>query len=59
MTVSPLHATLRRHVEAGTVPGAVGLVARGDDVEVVAVGHTDVEGGAAGDRLRLNGVWCG
>ncbi|MFJ8494568.1 serine hydrolase domain-containing protein [Streptomyces sp. NPDC094038] len=46
MTLSPLHATLRRHVEAGTVPGAVGLVARGDDVEVVAVGHTDVEGSA-------------
>ncbi|MFK0151963.1 serine hydrolase domain-containing protein [Streptomyces sp. NPDC090493] len=46
MTVSPLHATLRRHVEAGTVPGAVGLVARGDDVEVVAVGHADVEGSA-------------
>ncbi|MER6266237.1 serine hydrolase domain-containing protein [Streptomyces sp900105755] len=46
MTASPLHATLRRHVEAGTVPGAVGLVARGDDVEVVAVGHTDVEGSA-------------
>ncbi|MER6079946.1 serine hydrolase domain-containing protein [Streptomyces sp. NPDC001833] len=46
MTVSPLHATLRRHVGAGTVPGAVGLVARGDDVEVVAVGHTDVEGSA-------------
>ncbi|MFF7469988.1 serine hydrolase [Streptomyces sp. NPDC008092] len=46
MTVSPLHATLSRHVEAGTVPGAVGLVARGDDVEVVAVGHTDVEGSA-------------
>ncbi|MGY5115675.1 serine hydrolase domain-containing protein [Streptomyces sp. 900105755] len=46
MTASPLHATLRRHVEAGAVPGAVGLVARGDDVEVVAVGHTDVEGSA-------------
>ncbi|MEW1772067.1 serine hydrolase domain-containing protein [Streptomyces sp. NPDC086777] len=46
MTLSPLHATLHRHVEAGTVPGAVGLVARGDDVEVVAVGHTDVEGSA-------------
>ncbi|MBW8800512.1 MAG: beta-lactamase family protein [Streptomyces sp.] len=46
MTASPLHAALRRHVEAGTVPGAVGLVARGDDVEVVAVGHTDVEGSA-------------
>ncbi|MFF4114522.1 serine hydrolase domain-containing protein [Streptomyces sp. NPDC001714] len=53
MTVSPLHATLRRHVEAGTVPGAVGLVARGDDVEVVAVGHTDVEGSASMARDSL------
>ncbi|WP_217554158.1 serine hydrolase [Streptomyces sp. GbtcB6] len=44
--MSPLHATLRRHVDAGTVPGAVGLVARGADVEAVAVGHTGVEGSA-------------
>ncbi|MFG2936003.1 serine hydrolase domain-containing protein [Streptomyces sp. NPDC048282] len=46
MTVTALRATLRRHVEEGTVPGAVGLVARGADVEVVAVGDVDVEGSA-------------
>ncbi|MFF7985920.1 serine hydrolase domain-containing protein [Streptomyces sp. NPDC007901] len=46
MTVTALRATLRRHVEEGTVPGAVGLVARGADVEVVAVGDMDVEGSA-------------
>ncbi|MFF2996443.1 serine hydrolase domain-containing protein [Streptomyces sp. NPDC057950] len=42
--MSSLHDTLRRRVDDGTVPGAVGLVARGDDVEVVAVGSVDVEG---------------
>lgn len=41
-----LRDTLLRHVDEGTVPGAVGLVARGDDVEVVAVGSVDVEGSA-------------
>ncbi|MET9082098.1 serine hydrolase domain-containing protein [Streptomyces sp. NPDC004237] len=44
--MTALRATLRRHVEEGTVPGAVGLVARGADVEVVAVGDVDVEGSA-------------
>ncbi|WP_427917932.1 serine hydrolase domain-containing protein [Streptomyces sp. cg40] len=44
--MSSLHDTLRRRVDDGTVPGAVGLVARGDDVEVVAVGSADVEGTA-------------
>ncbi|MFJ9081875.1 serine hydrolase domain-containing protein [Streptomyces sp. NPDC102340] len=36
---------LTPHVSKGPVPGAVGLVARGDRVEVAAVGHTDTEGG--------------
>ncbi|MGW2819790.1 serine hydrolase domain-containing protein [Streptomyces sp. NPDC001443] len=44
--MSALHDTLRRYVENGTVPGAVGLVARGDDVEVVTVGSADAEGTA-------------
>ncbi|MFE1955215.1 serine hydrolase domain-containing protein [Streptomyces sp. NPDC059524] len=35
---------LAPHVVKGPVPGAVALVARGDDVEVAAVGHTDAEG---------------
>ncbi|MEV7152466.1 serine hydrolase domain-containing protein [Streptomyces sp. NPDC093084] len=46
MTDSPLRATLRRRVEDGTVPGAVGLVARGADVEAVAVGNAGAEGSA-------------
>jgi CubicO group peptidase (beta-lactamase class C family) len=44
--MSSLHDTLRRRVDDGTVPGAVGLVARGDDVEAVAVGSVDAEGTA-------------
>ncbi|MFF0157822.1 serine hydrolase domain-containing protein [Streptomyces sp. NPDC005263] len=44
--MSELHTTLKRHVDDGTVPGAVGMVARGDDVEVVAVGGVDLEGTA-------------
>ncbi|MFJ9628005.1 serine hydrolase domain-containing protein [Streptomyces sp. NPDC101175] len=44
--MSSLHDTLRDSVDDGSVPGAVGLVARGDDVEVVAVGSVDVEGTA-------------
>ena len=44
--MSSLHDTLRRRVDDGTVPGAVGLVARGDDVEVAAVGSLDAEGTA-------------
>lgn len=41
--MSALHDTLHRYVEDGSVPGAVGLVARGDDVEVVTVGSVDTE----------------
>ncbi|MEV5608531.1 serine hydrolase domain-containing protein [Streptomyces sp. NPDC052225] len=37
---------LAPHVTKGPVPGAVALVARGDRVEVAAVGHTDAEGTA-------------
>ncbi|MHB9757648.1 serine hydrolase domain-containing protein [Streptomyces sp. BYX5S] len=36
---------LTPHVSKGPVPGAVGLVARGGEVEVAAVGHADTEGG--------------
>lgn len=50
MTPSPLHTTLRRHADDGTVTGAVGLVARGDDVEAVAVGSLDAEGSAPMER---------
>ncbi|WP_210589446.1 serine hydrolase [Streptomyces sp. GESEQ-35] len=44
--MSALYDTLRRHVDDRSVPGAVGLVARGDDVEVVAVGSLGGEGTA-------------
>ncbi|MFI6543892.1 serine hydrolase domain-containing protein [Streptomyces prunicolor] len=44
--MSELRETLIRHVRGGKVPGAVGLVARGADVEVVAVGSVDAEGSA-------------
>jgi hypothetical protein len=37
-----LHDILETHVSNGSVPGAVGLVARGDRVEVQAVGSVDV-----------------
>ena len=40
-----LRELLRRYVDDGTVAGAVGLVARGDRVEVEAVGSADLEAG--------------
>ena len=44
--MSTLYDTLHRHVDDGSVPGAVALVARGDDVEVVTVGSVDTDGTA-------------
>jgi CubicO group peptidase (beta-lactamase class C family) len=44
--MTDLHETLSAHVEDGSVPGAVGLVARGDEVEVAVVGHADAGGTA-------------
>jgi CubicO group peptidase (beta-lactamase class C family) len=41
-----VHAVLQQHVDRGTAPGAVALVARGDDVEVVTAGSVDTEGTA-------------
>ena len=42
---SPVADLLQRHVEAGTVPGAVAVVGRADrDPEVVAVGAASVGG---------------
>jgi CubicO group peptidase (beta-lactamase class C family) len=37
-------AGLRRHVEAGDIPGIVALVARGDDVRAAAIGAMDFDG---------------
>ncbi|MCL7375553.1 serine hydrolase [Streptomyces sp. 35G-GA-8] len=42
--MTTLHDTLEKHVGNGSMPGAVGLVARGDRIEVAAVGSTDSEG---------------
>ncbi|PPS91450.1 serine hydrolase domain-containing protein [Streptomyces sp. MH60] len=44
--MTTLHDLLEAHVGAGTLPGAVALVARGDQVEVVATGSQDAEGDA-------------
>ncbi|MHC3473338.1 serine hydrolase domain-containing protein [Streptomyces sp. 7R007] len=44
--MTAVHDTLRRHVDEGAVPGAVALVARGEDVEVVTVGSVDTDGTA-------------
>src|SRR3954452_2398256 len=41
-----LHDLLRAYVDDGSVPGAVGLVSRGDRVEVAAVGSATVGGPA-------------
>ena len=46
MTTTALHESLRRYVEGGSVPGAVALVARGDEVAAVTVGHRDAAGSA-------------
>ena len=42
--MSNLHDILRRHVGDGAAPGAVGLIAHRDRVEVQAVGFADAEG---------------
>jgi CubicO group peptidase (beta-lactamase class C family) len=44
--MSNLRDVLQTHVSNGPVPGAVGLVARGGEVEVQAVGSADVDGTA-------------
>ncbi|WP_279582007.1 serine hydrolase domain-containing protein [Fodinicola feengrottensis] len=42
--MSNLRDMLSSYVSDGSVPGAVALVARGDDIEVAAVGSIDVQG---------------
>ncbi|MFE9568001.1 serine hydrolase domain-containing protein [Streptomyces sp. NPDC006692] len=51
--MTELRHILETYVRKGTVPGAVGLVARGERVEVAAVGSRDVEGTSpmTGDSL--------
>ncbi len=50
--MAALEATLRPCVDAGDVPGLVALVARGDDVEVVALGVD----GPSGRPLRRDAI---
>jgi hypothetical protein len=45
--VASLSDTLTVHVDRGSIPGAVGLLARGDRLEVAAVGQLSVGGFAA------------
>ena len=40
--MTSLHDTLKAHVGNGSLPGGVGLVARGDQAEVAAVGSLAV-----------------
>ena len=42
--MSELRDILQTYVGNGSVPGAVGLIARGDRVEVEAAGSADVDG---------------
>src|SRR5215469_1021045 len=42
--MTDLHDILERYVRDGSVPGAVGLVARGNQTEVAAVGSAGVGG---------------
>ncbi|MEW2404559.1 serine hydrolase domain-containing protein [Streptomyces sp. NPDC046862] len=51
--MNALHDTLHRYVDDGRVPGAVGLVAHGDDVQVVAAGSVDTDGTAPMTRDSL------
>jgi CubicO group peptidase (beta-lactamase class C family) len=43
-SVAGLHEVLQTHVDNGSLPGAVGLIARGDSAEVAAVGAMAVGG---------------
>lgn len=49
---SPLQELLSRHVEAGTVPGAVAVLGAGDDVEVATAGVASV----GGPPIRENAI---
>ncbi|MFD9406409.1 serine hydrolase domain-containing protein [Streptomyces sp. NPDC059989] len=51
--MSDLHSLLKAHVDDGSLPGAVGLVARGEDVEVAAAGSLDTAGTAPMARDSL------
>ncbi|MCY0941119.1 serine hydrolase domain-containing protein [Streptomyces antarcticus] len=50
---SDLHGLLQAHIEDGTLPGAVALIAHGHDVEVAAAGSVDTAGSAPMARDSL------
>src|SRR4051812_17994969 len=50
--MTDLHDILNAYVADGTVPGAVGLVARGDRTEVAAVGSARITGAAPAPMAR-------
>jgi CubicO group peptidase (beta-lactamase class C family) len=52
--MASLRDILGAHVSSGSAPGVVGLVARGDRIEVEAVGSVDVEGTA---RMARNSIF--
>src|SRR5215217_9349631 len=51
--MTTLQHVLEKHVEETPLPGAVGLVARGDRVEVAAAGSANADGGAPMARNSL------
>src|ERR1700730_7400744 len=58
-SMNNLHDTLELYVANGAVAGAAGVGARGDRVEVEAVGSADVDGGAPmtrGSIFRLASI---
>ncbi len=53
MTTTTLHELLDSHIAAGSMPGAVALVARGERVEVVSAGTAGLAGSAPMRRDSL------
>ena len=54
--MTDLEAVLRPYVDSGAVPGLVGLVARGDDVEVSALGVQGTSGAPMGRGSIFRGA---
>ena len=48
---------LERHVESGYVPGAVGVIARHDEVHITAVGTLAFEGPDASTPMTAETIW--
>src|SRR4051794_31131143 len=54
--LTSLRTVLETHVDTGAIPGAVALVARGDRIDVEAVGSVDVAGTAPMDRASISPI---